>query len=104
MSEPTIYFGDITVNTINGTTYPPPVPESLITVQQITGGDITSGCYCYVVNTPNYVYPLLLACYIDEEQYFPDVYVHNGNMQVINFGKNSQISKNSKIDLVFINK
>jgi hypothetical protein len=97
--QPPIYFGDITVNTINGAAYPPPVPESLI----ITGKDIDDdGCYCYVVNTPDYVYPLLLACYIDEEQYFPDVCVNDKNMHVINFGRNSKISEKSKIKLVFI--
>lgn len=104
MSEPTIYFGDITVNTINGSVYPPPVPESMWNILHITGKDISNGYYAFAVNTPNYVYPPLLACYIDGEQYFPNTYIGDHNSFIIDFGRNSQISTDSKIELVFINK
>lgn len=104
MSEPTIYFGDITVNTINGSVYPPPASKSILDIWDITGNDIADGYYAFTVNTPNYVYPPLLACYIDGEQYFPNTYIGEYNSFVIDFGRNSQISENSKIKLVFINK
>lgn len=102
MSEPTIYFGDITVNTINGFPYPPKNEKDFITIS-ITGDMLIDGVYSFITNTPNSC-PLLLTCYVDGKQFYPDTTLTEDNTVSINFGKNSQISKNSKIELVFINK